>query len=54
MFSKGELEELVTAAANDLGLFVGPSVANPTEARGIEIVQRGWERSNHYVELKRW
>ncbi|KAG6865022.1 hypothetical protein C0991_005568 [Blastosporella zonata] len=57
MFAKGELSGLVYDAAKDLGLDVGPSRnADPLSScrQGIEIVQDGWERSNYYVELKRW
>ncbi|KAL0947047.1 hypothetical protein HGRIS_013190 [Hohenbuehelia grisea] len=53
MFAKGELSELVSMAATELGLHVGPPLA--TEGRkGIEIVQDGWERSNYYVEIRCW
>lgn len=51
MFAKGELTELVTDAAKSLGLQVGSCVEGMT---GIEITQEGWERSNYYVELRRW
>jgi tRNA (uracil-5-)-methyltransferase TRM9 len=52
MFDDGELAGLVTLAAEELGLVVGrPSTGS---LRGVEIVQDGWERSNHYVELRRW
>ncbi|KAI9064510.1 S-adenosyl-L-methionine-dependent methyltransferase [Trametes sanguinea] len=55
MFAKGELNELVTEAASDMGLCVGaPGSAAQSGACGIEIVQDGWERSNYYVELRRW
>jgi len=62
MFAKGELAELVRSAGSDLGLHVGPATTlamargTSTEARGrgLEIVQDGWEKSNHYVELRRW
>lgn len=52
MFARGELTELVTAAASSMGLQVGPP--GPSATRGIEVVQGGWERSNYYVELRRW
>lgn len=52
MFARGELIELVTAAASSMGLQVGPLGASA--ALGIEVVQSGWERSNYYVELRRW
>lgn len=55
MFAKGELSGLVLEAAAELSLQVGPK---PTECgknmQGVEIVQDGWERSNYYVELRRW
>ena len=55
MFAKGELAELVNDAARGLGLQVGRQPAgNKTRDAGIEIVQDGWERSNYYVELRRW
>lgn len=53
MFDDGELAALVTLAAEELGLVVGPA-ANDNSQKGVEIVQDGWERSNHYVELRRW
>ena len=55
MFARGELVELVRSAARGLGLQVCPCPeAGSIGTRGIEIVQDGWERSNHYVELKTW
>ena len=53
MFAKGELTRLVHDAANELGLSIGPQ-EDKSEGSGIEIVQDGWERSNYYVELRRW
>ncbi|KAJ6547430.1 S-adenosyl-L-methionine-dependent methyltransferase [Mycena capillaripes] len=53
MFDDGELAALVTLAAEELGLIVGPAVDDGS-LKGVEIVQDGWERSNHYVELRRW
>ncbi|KAJ7046650.1 S-adenosyl-L-methionine-dependent methyltransferase [Mycena alexandri] len=53
MFDDGELAALVTLAAEELGLVIGPAAAEGS-LKGIEIVQDGWERSNHYVELRRW
>ena len=53
MFAKGELTKLVHDAANELGLSIG-SQEDKSEGSGIEIVQDGWERSNYYVELRRW
>lgn len=52
MFARGELTELVTAAASSMELQVGPP--GPSATRGIEVVHGGWERSNYYVELRRW
>jgi tRNA (uracil-5-)-methyltransferase TRM9 len=53
MFAKGELKALASEAAEDLGLFVG-SRESSSSTHGVEIVQDGWERSNYYVELRRW
>lgn len=59
MFAPGELAELVRSAASDMGLYVGPQYLAETQAMlasrgGVEILQDGWERSNYYVELRRW
>jgi len=61
MFAEGELAELVRNAANDLRLHIGPFVEGMVDngggieiRRGLEIVQDGWEKSNYYVELRRW
>jgi tRNA (uracil-5-)-methyltransferase TRM9 len=52
MFAQDEILVLVREAARSLGLLVtAPSIA---ETHGVEVVQHGWERSNHYVELRRW
>jgi len=53
MFDEGELAGLVALAAQELGLVIGPP-GSPGSLKGVEIVQDGWERSNHYVELRRW
>jgi len=53
MFSKGELYELTTTAAQELGLAVG-SQSDASVGQGVEIVQCGWERSNYYIEIRRW
>ncbi|KAI0341573.1 S-adenosyl-L-methionine-dependent methyltransferase [Trametopsis cervina] len=53
MFAKGELTQLVQEAATDMALAVGPDTGEKAGS-GIEIVQDGWERSNYYVELRRW
>ncbi|KAF7363329.1 Trna methyltransferase [Mycena sanguinolenta] len=52
MFDDGELAGLVALAAEELSLVVGPP--SSSHLKGVEIVQDGWERSNHYVELRRW
>ncbi|KAJ7755039.1 S-adenosyl-L-methionine-dependent methyltransferase [Mycena maculata] len=52
MFADGELATLAAAAAEELDLVVGPPRGQ--SLKGVEIVQDGWERSNHYVELRRW
>lgn len=57
MFSQGELTELVMEAALDMGLVVGQPpevVTTETKICGLEIIQDGWERSNYFVELRRW
>ncbi|KAH9856950.1 S-adenosyl-L-methionine-dependent methyltransferase [Lenzites betulinus] len=59
MFAEGELRELVTEAATEMGLQVGACSLGEQEmagglVHGVEIVQDGWERSNFYVELRRW
>jgi tRNA (uracil-5-)-methyltransferase TRM9 len=53
MFSRGELTSLVHDAARELRLFVGAE-ASAGASSGLEIVQDGWERSNYYVEIRRW
>jgi tRNA (uracil-5-)-methyltransferase TRM9 len=52
MFAEGELEGLIEDATRELGLSMGSP--DGTGVKGVEMVQKGWERSNHYVELKRW
>lgn len=58
MFANGELHELVVKAASDMGLVIGDAPAGGletgSERLGVQIVQDGWERSNYYVELRRW
>lgn len=54
MFAKGELRQLVQSAAERLGLELGPRPTGGLGKQGIDIVQEGWERSNYYVEVKRW
>ena len=57
MFSREELRVLVQSAAQELGLKVGPPSSNEADAdssEGVEIVVCGWERSNYYIELRRW
>ena len=57
MFSKDELRGLVQSATQELGLKVGPPPSNEAEVKGtegVEIVASGWERSNYYIELRRW
>ena len=53
MFTKGELCELTTSAAQELDLAIG-NESDVTGDQGIEIVQCGWERSNYYIEIRRW
>lgn len=57
MFSRDELRGLVQSAAQELGMKVGPRPSNEAEVKGtegVEIVVSGWERSNYYIELRRW
>lgn len=57
MFAKGELATLVHEAAESLGLEVGPKpegTAGGGRRTGLTIVEDGWERSNYYVEFRRW
>lgn len=54
MFAKGELTQLAHEAATDLRLHIGPFTGEKIRSRGVEIIQDGWERSNYYVELRRW
>ncbi|KAI0046711.1 S-adenosyl-L-methionine-dependent methyltransferase [Auriscalpium vulgare] len=54
MFAEGELDGLVNEAAKQLRLVIGPHTSAQRHTLGVEIVQSGWERSNHYVEVKRW
>ncbi|KDQ60750.1 hypothetical protein JAAARDRAFT_560833 [Jaapia argillacea MUCL 33604] len=56
MFAEGELEELVVRAAQGLGLKVGSHNEGVSEGHtsGVAVVQNGWERSNYFVELRRW
>src|SRR6267378_7025306 len=51
MFAKGELSQLVRAAAQEMDLKIGPmnQVEGVDTAAGIEVVASGWERSNYYV-----
>jgi tRNA (uracil-5-)-methyltransferase TRM9 len=53
MFANGELASLAEDAAEGLGLRVG-APTHGQSGQGVEIVQDGWERSNYYVELRRW
>ncbi|KAH7107560.1 hypothetical protein BKA62DRAFT_610485 [Auriculariales sp. MPI-PUGE-AT-0066] len=52
LFEQGELRQLVTSAATALDLQVGPPSGHGKH--GVEITQDGWERSNWYIELRRW
>jgi len=60
MFAQGELVDLASSAATELGLEVGlPPLRDKVDSasiktRGMTIVQDGWERSNYYVELQCW
>ncbi|KAF8582649.1 S-adenosyl-L-methionine-dependent methyltransferase [Ramaria rubella] len=58
MFASGELEELAREAAFAMELEVAPrpdlAIDSSTTRKGVEIVRCGWERSNWYIEMKRW
>ena len=58
MFAKGELRELVQLAVQEIGLEVDSPFLDEADTvkatEGVEIVKNGWERSNYYIELKRW
>ena len=54
MFSKGELVRLAVEAAEGMSLIVGTPNTNVKDKQGCEIVRDGWERSNYYIELRRW
>lgn len=59
MFAKDELRGLVQVAAQEIGLEVNSPSLNKAEemamaTEGVEIVANGWERSNYYIELRRW
>lgn len=59
MFAEGELLDLACEAAREMGLKVGPRSLefdnNPkANVQGAEVMQSGWERSNYYVEMRRW
>jgi len=58
MFAKDELRGLVQLAAQEIGLEVDSPSLNEAEmamvTEGVEIVANGWERSNYYIELRRW
>ena len=54
LFAKGELVALVREACDALGFVVGPPDSRSGVPCGVEILQDGWERSNHYVEFRRW
>jgi tRNA (uracil-5-)-methyltransferase TRM9 len=54
MFAKGELSQLVQSAAEKLGLELGARPTGGSGRQGVTIVQDGWERSNYYVEVRRW
>lgn len=51
MFADGELRHIVTEAATNVGLQIGSPQPG---AKGINILQEGWERSNYYIELRLW
>ncbi|KAG6333957.1 hypothetical protein ID866_5125 [Astraeus odoratus] len=54
MFAIGELTKLAQEAAREMGLVVSPPITDRSNELGCEIARDGWERSNYYVELRRW
>ncbi|KAG8798660.1 tRNA methyltransferase, has a role in tRNA modification [Serendipita sp. 399] len=56
MFADGELRQLVEEAAQNLDMVIGATDAytDRRPLRGITVVQEGWEKSNHYIELRLW
>jgi len=57
MFGEGELTQLACEAAHELGLRVGSNSSADEDddgKMGAEIVQSGWEKSNYYIEMRRW
>ena len=58
MFDKGELRDLVCAAAAEIGIIERSEVQERSSAKSsekmcsLEFVQDGWERSNFFVELR--
>lgn len=58
MFAKDELRGLVQLAVQDIGLEVDSPFLGEADTvkavEGVEIVEDGWERSNYYIELRRW
>lgn len=57
MFAEGELVDLASEAIRDMELVIGKvgEIRDAgRETKGVEIVQDGWERSNYFVELRRW
>lgn len=54
LFATGELLQLVHDAVTSLNLAIGSAQDAPNCTQGVEIVRQGWERSNWYVEIRRW
>jgi tRNA (uracil-5-)-methyltransferase TRM9 len=58
MFAANEILVLVHDAARSMGIAVGKPETLGDDIHvygsGVEILHHGWERSNHYVELRRW
>ena len=54
LFAKGELLALVREACDALGLVVGLPDSRRSVPCGVEILQDDWERSNYFVDLRRW
>lgn len=58
MFAKDELRGLVQLAVQEIGLEVDSPFLNEADTvkatEGVEVIESGWERSNYYIELRRW
>ncbi|EIN07426.1 S-adenosyl-L-methionine-dependent methyltransferase [Punctularia strigosozonata HHB-11173 SS5] len=58
MFARGELRALAEEVVSDMGLMLGEpfvvSASSNGANMGARFTQDGWERSNYYLEIRRW